>query len=98
MGKEDRIKKLDQQISLVKGEIDKHKDTLSSLTDNQQFLLSLSDRDFLAERATKIEQSHEQVRLDWINEHKNNPHLDYDIIFTDNEDIHEQVKAQFSFR
>ena len=50
LGKDDRIKKLDQQISIIKSDIDKHKDTLSNLTSNQEFLLSLSSQEFLENR------------------------------------------------
>ena len=40
----------------------------------------------------------QRVKDQWIAMHKADPTLDYDIIFKDDEDIHENVKAQFSFR
>ena len=41
-GKEETIKKLEQQISQVKSEIERHKEALSNLRSNQEFLLELS--------------------------------------------------------
>ena len=50
LGKEERLKKLDQQISSCKSEIEKHKDTLGNLQANQDFLLTLSPEDFQLRR------------------------------------------------
>ncbi len=40
---------------MVKSDIDKHKDALGNLTEDQQFLLGLSDREFLDARNKRIE-------------------------------------------
>lgn len=37
------------------------------------------------------------MKKEWIARHKADPDLDYDIIFKDDEDIHEAVKMEFSF-
>ena len=40
---------------------------------------------------------YEAVKDDWIRRHKADPDLDFDIVFKDDEEIHEGVKMQFSF-
>ncbi len=38
------------------------------------------------------------VKNDWIRRHKADADLDFDIIFKDDEEIHEGIKMQFSFQ
>ena len=96
--KEDQIKKFDQRIAQAKSEIEKHKDTLNGLTSNQEFLLELSPEEFRNQRETEKEAKYQKVKKQWIDQHKANPDLDYDIVFTDDEEIHEGVKMRFSFQ
>lgn len=84
-------------IAQVKSEIDKNKDALGNLVNNQEFLLLLSPPDFLKTRTQNMQQKHEALKRQWIAEHKADPRLDFDIIFKDDEDIHEGVKMEFSF-
>ena len=44
-----------------------------------------------------MEKKKSDLKRDWIMRHKADPDLDYDIIFKDDEEIHEGVKMQFSF-
>ena len=95
--KEEAIKKLDSQISQVKSDIEKHKDALISLQSNQEFLLKLSGEKFNEHRKAEINRKEQAKKLEWIEEHKNNPDLDYDIVFKDDDDIHDNEKMEFSF-
>lgn len=67
------------------------------LKKNQDFLLNLSPATFLDSRTTEMSRKRLQLKRDWIMRHKADPDLDYDIIFKDDEEIHDQVKMQFSF-
>lgn len=91
------MKKYEQQISQVKSEIEKHKDALNSLKLNQEFLLDLSEPSFLRDRETKRTEKILNLKRDWIARHRKDPELDYEIIFKDDEDIHDGVKCEFSF-
>ena len=95
--KEDRLKKLDQNISQVKSEIEKNKDALNSLKENRDFILELSDKEFLDNRKAQYKFKQEKLMNEWIAAHKRDPTLDYDIIFKDDEEIHDFEKMNFSF-
>ena len=96
--KDETIKKLDQQILAERSEIEKNKEVLTSLTMYRDFLLSLSPKEFLEKRAEDHKQKKEMIKRRWIKEHMANPALDYYIIFKQDEDIHGDVKMQFSFQ
>ena len=44
-----------------------------------------------------METKKHDLKVDWIMRHKADPDLDYDIIFKDDDEIHDQVKMQFTF-
>ena len=48
--KDEKLKKLDQDILQVRSEIEKNKDALGHLTTNRDFLLSLCPKEFLEKR------------------------------------------------
>ena len=97
LAKEDKIKQLDQKIAQAKSEIEKHKETLESLESDQKFLLDLSPEAFRVKRAEDEARKFLTVKQAWIKRHKQDPQLDYDIVYKDDEEIHEQVRARFSF-
>lgn len=97
LAKEEKIKQLDQKIAQAKSEIDKHKTTLESLESNQKFLLDLSPEDFRNKRAEDEMRKYVTVKQAWIKKHKTDSNLDYDIVYKDDEEIHEQVRARFAF-
>ena len=95
--KDDRIKKLDQEISTVRSEIEKNKDALQSLTTNQQFLLDLAEPEYRVKRKERISDKLEGLKRQWIADHMADPRLDYDIIFKTDDEIHDGEKMVFSF-
>ena len=95
--KEDKIKKLEAEISTVKSTIEKNKEALGNLQENQQFLLNLSPPEFIEERNAAMNKKREDLKKRWIQDHKADPRLDYDIIFKHDEDIHDGAKIQYSF-
>ena len=95
--KDDRIKKLDQEISAVRSEIEKNKDALVSLTTNQQFLLDLAEPEYRERRDKRISDKYEALKKQWIADHMADPRLDYDIIFKTDDEIHDGEKMVFSF-
>ena len=44
-----------------------------------------------------MERKNHDLKVDWIMRHKADPELDYDIIFKDDDEIHDHVKMQFTF-
>jgi hypothetical protein len=44
-----------------------------------------------------MERKHNSLKREWIQRHKTDPELDYDIVFNDDDEIHDGVKMQFSF-
>ena len=94
---EETIKKLDHKIQQVKSDIEKHKETLNGLNSNRTFLLKLSPPQFLENRDKVIDAKYSELKSSWIKRHKEDPDLDYDIIFKDDEDIHDGIKMQFTF-
>ena len=97
LAKEDKIKQLDQKIAQAKSEIDKHKETLESLESNQNFLLLLSPDAFQKKRNEEQSRKKLTEKQAWIKRHKADPQLDYDIVYKDDEEIHENVRARFNF-
>ena len=95
--KEDQAKKLDAKIASELSEIEKAKDALNGLSSNQKFLLDLSPEEFRLEREKERQRKYESVKSEWIKLHKANPYLDYDIVYKDDEEIHEGVKMQFAY-
>lgn len=81
----------------MKSDIEKHKDALNGLKSNQNFLLELSGEQFNQERKAKRERKYETLKKEWIMRHKADPDLDYDIVFKDDDDIHDNIKMEFSF-
>ena len=59
--------------------------------------MQLSGEKFRSARHAEQEKKHEALKRDWIMRHKADPDLDYDIIFKDDDDIHDSIKMQFSF-
>lgn len=39
-----------------------------------------------------------EVKKEWIKRHKADPFLDFDIVYKDDEEIHEQTRMQFAFQ
>lgn len=97
LNKEETMKKLDQKIAIAKSEIEKHKGTLYDKQANQKFLLTLSDETFTKERSAKRSHNLFNVRQKWIQTHKADPFLDYDILYRDDEEIHENKRMQFAY-
>jgi len=95
--KDDKLKGLDQEILQVRSEIDKNKHMLADLTSNRDFLLSLCPEDFLAKRLSDHLSKKEAIKKKWIREHMASPSLDRDLIFKTDDEIHDNVKMQFSF-
>jgi len=67
------------------------------LKDNQKFLLKLSDEKFRNDREADKAQKLFDVKQRWIQRHKADPFLDYDIVYKDDEEIHEQARMQFGY-
>ena len=86
--KDDEIKKLDQRIAHVKSNIEKHKDTLNNLQSNQEFLLELIPEHKL-KRQQERHKKYMEVKREWIRRHKADPYLDFEVVFRDDEEIHE---------
>ena len=82
----------------MRSDIDKNKDMLSGLTSNRDFLLSLCPKEFLEKRKSDHLSKKEAIKKKWIKEHMANPQLDYDLIFKPDDEIHGEVKMQFSFQ
>lgn len=59
---------------------------------NQEFLLQLSGEKFRKQRKAEMDQKHEALKRDWIMRHKADPDLDYDIVFKDDDEIHDNIK------
>ena len=49
------------------------------------------------DRKAEKNKKHEALKRDWIMRHKADPDLDYDIVFKDDDDIHDNIKMDFSF-
>ena len=64
--KEDKIKKLEQEISTIKSDIEKNKDALINNLANQQFLLDLSDEEFLKKREALRDGKLKELKTRWI--------------------------------
>lgn len=83
----------------MKAEIEKNKDSLHELNKYKEFVLNLIPIEFREQRLADIKERHEKLRKDWIKKVKNTANLDskqYHIIFNDDEEIHENFKANFS--
>jgi len=66
---------------------------LNGLKDYQDFILQLSDKEFLKQRAKETQQKEEKVKRDWINQAKHDRTLDH-IIFKDDEEIHGDIRFE----
>ena len=64
---------------------------------NQEFLLQLSGEKHRLHRKAEMDKKHEALKRDWIMRHKADPDLDYDIVFKDDDEIHDNIKMNFSF-
>lgn len=89
--KDEQLKRLDIEIQQLKSEIDKNKDALSGLQQYQQFILELTPDSFKQERESKIRARKDQAFAEWKQRFKRDFTQD-DIIFGEDEEIHEGVK------
>jgi len=64
--KEKEIKEIDMKIQQVKSEIEKHKDALNELKENQAFLLKLTPEQFYNDRAQTVKAKKEKAFKEWI--------------------------------
>ena len=83
----------------MKAEIEKNKDSLHELNKYKNFMLDLIPPEFRDQRQADIKARREKLRKDWIRKVKKDTQLDpkqYHIIFNDDEEIHENYKANFS--
>jgi len=67
------------------------------LESNQKFLLELSPDAFQTARKEDYKRKYREVKQAWIQKHKADPYLDQDIVYRDDEEIHEQVRMRFGF-
>ena len=44
-----------------------------------------------------MENQKHDLKVDWIMRHKADPELDYDVVFKDDDEIHDNIKMQFTF-
>ena len=44
-----------------------------------------------------MENQKHDLKVDWIMRHKADPELDYDVVFKDDDEIHDNTKMQFTF-
>ena len=77
----------------MKSDIDKNKDALGSLQQFQQFILELTPEEFKQERAHKIRSKKDAAFAEWKQRFKKDFSQD-DIIFGEDEEIHEGVKLE----
>lgn len=80
------------KIQQVKSEIEKHKDALNELKENQTFLLKLTPEQFFAEREQRVKAKKEKAFKEWIKRYREDKSQD-DIIFRDDiDEIHEGIR------
>ena len=91
--KEDRLKKLEMEISQIRSDIEKHKDALGDLLMHQRFILELSPDDFRAKRELEKKTQKEQAFKVWKQRYLVDDTQD-DIIFGEDEEIHESIKLE----
>ena len=60
-------------------------------------MLKLSGEKFNQERKAEIKRKEEILKQKWIQEHKGDAELDFDIVFKDDDDIHDNEKMEFSY-
>jgi hypothetical protein len=82
---------MDSKIQEIESNIDKNKDALVELNENQEFLLDLSDQEFKIARKARIEKNTQEAFENWIAIFKTD-HSQDDIIFDEDEDIHGDIK------
>ena len=91
--KEDRLKKLEMEISQIRSDIEKHKDALGDLLMHQRFILELIPDDFRAKRELEKKTKKEQAFKVWKQRYLVDDTQD-DIIFGEDEEIHESIKLE----
>ena len=94
--KDEELKKLDAQIQHERSDIEKNKDALNYQKDFQSFLLSISDPAFKEQRNKVMNEKKRRLKESWIAYHMHSREMD-DIIFTDDEEIHDGQKIMFSW-
>ena len=87
---------MDAQIQHERSDIEKNKDALNYLKDFQSFLLSISDPAFKEQRNKVMDEKKRRLKESWIAYHMQSREMD-DIIFTDDEEIHDGQKMMFSW-
>ena len=80
----------------MKAEIERNKDALTENNKYKDFLLSLIPDEFKKQRQDDIRIKRDKLRREWIKQVKKDKSQDH-IIFQDDEEIHENIKASFSF-
>ncbi len=91
--KEERLKKLEMEISQIRSDIEKHKDALGDLLTHQRFILELSPEDFRIKRELEKKTKKEQAFKLWKQRYLVDDTQD-DIIFGEDEEIHENIKLE----
>jgi hypothetical protein len=82
------------EIQQVRSDIEKHKDALGDLQMNQRFILELTPADFRQEREARVTQKREKAFREWRQRYLIDESQD-DIIFGEDEEIHEGIKLDF---
>ena len=60
-------------------------------------MLELTPKEFkMAQQEARLAKKR-RIKQDWIRKHKMDPYLDYEIVYKDDEEIHEHKRMQFSF-
>lgn len=85
--KEDRLKHIDAHITNLRSEYQKNQDVLENLQDHKNFLVKLSDTDFIKEKETDENKKIKEVKEEWIKKHMYDTFEDH-IIFA------EEIEAQ----
>jgi len=89
-----RLKELDMRIQQFHSEIEKHKDALNELKENQQFLLKLTPAEFVEERDRRVQEKKQRAFRQFIDKFRTDK-SDDEIIFRDDiDEIHEGVKCE----